>query len=115
MFNKSNQPAEYAVLIVSLDLDIQVVGTEHFIFNLGVETTQTAVLQKLAANLGLPMSPPLFKENPESAGTMSISVPDPGNFRTYQMTTGIRTPGYSQKKTWALTQHPYHLYLRPLA
>jgi len=112
VFNKSSQPAEYAVLIVSLDVDIQVVGTEHFVFNLGVETTKTAVLQKLAANLGFPASPPLFKENPESAGTISISVPDPRNFRTYQMTTEIRTPGYSQKKIWVLTQHPYHLYLR---
>jgi hypothetical protein len=112
--NLSSQPAEYAVLIVGVDLDIQIVRNENFVSHLGVYITLTSTLTRYAANLGFPASPPLFKENPESGATFEISVPDPQQTRNYALTTEIRTPGYSQKKNWLLVQQPPHLYLRPL-
>ncbi|MEW6639964.1 MAG: ATP-binding protein [Pseudomonadota bacterium] len=113
VFNLTSQPAEYAVLVVSLDLNVQVVGN-NFLHDLGLETTQHVTLHKYAANLGFPTSPPLFKENPESAGTLVISLPEPEQLRSYVLKTEIRTPGFSQTKAWRLILQPPTLYLREM-
>lgn len=110
--NRSDQPAEYAVMFVAVDLDVQVVGIRNFSHDLGIETTQHQTLRKFAVNLGFPSSPPLFKENPESGGSLTISLPEPRQSRSYALTTEIRTPGFSQVKSWTLILQPPHLYLR---
>jgi hypothetical protein len=110
--NQSKKPAEYAILLVLLDIEVQILGA----FNLnteGLQTSPTASLQRLAGNLGFPQSPPLFQEHPESGGTVTISLTEPNQFREYQLVTEVRTPGFTQKKSWVLLQQPSHLYLRP--
>lgn len=115
VYNRSDQPAEYAVMFVAVDFDVQVVGIRNFSHDLGFETTANQTFRKFAVNLGFPNSPPLFKENPESGGSLTLSLPEPQQIRNYALKTEIRTPGFSQVKSWTLILQPPHLYLREMS
>jgi hypothetical protein len=109
--NKANQPAEYAVMLVRLDINLKFTGPEHFEVG-SVDIIDQHVYQTFARNLGFPAHPPLFKENPESGGWLEIIVQDPKNrVAKFAIIIDILTPGYSRRTRWFIQQVDMRLSL----
>jgi hypothetical protein len=94
-------------------LDINLKFNNSAMFNPGsVDLIDGHAFLSLAANLELPGSPPLFKENPESGGSVEFVVNQPkGAIAKFALVIDILTPGYSKRTRWFLQQIDTHLSL----
>jgi hypothetical protein len=63
--NKANQPAEYAVMLVRLDINLKFTGPEHFEVG-SVDIIDQHVYQTFARNLGFPAHPLYSKKIPKA-------------------------------------------------
>jgi hypothetical protein len=55
----------------------------------------------ISVNLGLPGSPPLFREHPEIAGSFSIALGANADGSRPVLGCDIHTPGFIRRKLWA--------------
>lgn len=114
--NEANRPAEYAVLVVLLDTHLVVLDLDrsNFVW-LGHEAdlARQTYLQKLSTNLGLPRSPPLFRESPHRVGELSFQIShfQPGQLRFFSLVCDIRTSGYALRRAWKISQLAHSLVL----
>jgi hypothetical protein len=109
--NHASQPAEYAVLLVYLDTELQVFHTEN-LSGSSMELAFDRACRVLSSNLGFPHSPPLFRENPEPAGSLFVCVTEPkSHLKRFALACDIRTAGYAQTKLWWLHQVDQSLFI----
>ena len=102
--NLSNQPAEYAILIAYVDSGFRISDVEIFDFRMRQVEACGVGCTMIAANLGLPGAPPIFREYPEIGGVLNVGL---HTRRIGAMNLGlaceIRTPGFVQRQRW-----PFH-------
>jgi hypothetical protein len=110
--NLSNKPAEYAILNVYVDSLFAISNTFNFQPRIQNVERFGAACQLIAANLGLPTSPPLFREYPEIAGSMSIALLA-NKIGVLRLVLGcdICTPGFIRRKLWIARARNEFLYL----
>jgi hypothetical protein len=72
--NKSPKPAEYAILTAYVDSSFAIAHPSNFQDSLRTVERFGKTCQSIAVNLGLPGSPPLFREYPEIAGSFTIAL-----------------------------------------
>jgi hypothetical protein len=99
--NMSSKPAEYAILTAYVDPLFQISEPTNFDHSLRIVERFGRACQSISANLGLPGSPPLFREYPEIAGSFSVTLP--ANLSAQRVVLGceICTPGFIRRKLWA--------------
>jgi hypothetical protein len=110
--NMSRKPAEYAILTAYVDSLFAIADPSNFQFSLGAVERFGTACQSISANLGLPGSPPLFREYPEIAGSFSIALLA-NKVGTQRLVLGcdICTPGFIRRKLWVVRAWNGFLYL----
>jgi hypothetical protein len=111
--NISTKPAEYAILTAYVDSLFAVVDPSvHFHFSSGVVECFDRGCHSFSVNLGLPNSPPLFREYPEIAASFGVEVaPIARDGRRLVLGCDIRTPGFVRRKLWVIRALNESLYL----
>ena len=99
--NLSNKPAEYAILNVYVDCSFAIGDPVNFGHPVQYVERFGTACQLISANLSLPGAPPLFREYPEIAGSMSIALLA-NKVGTLRLVLGcdICTPGFIRRKLW---------------
>jgi hypothetical protein len=112
--NLSSKPAEYAILIAYVDSAFSIGHASNFQQRIDSVLRFETACQAISANLGLPTSPPLFREYPEIAGLFSIALLA-NKVGTLRLVLGcdICTPGFIRRKLWIARALGEFLLLEP--
>ena len=102
--NLSARPAEYAILTAWIDVMFSVGNTSNFLPRVERVERLGTLCQAIAVNLGLPSAPPIFREYPERAGSLSIGLHRSkfGTVSSLALGCEICTPGFRRRKRWPL-------------
>jgi hypothetical protein len=111
--NKSAKPAEYAILTAYVDSLFAIVHHDaHFHFSINAVGFTDTACHSFSVNLGLPSSPPLFREYPEIAASFGIALATSArDGRRLVLGCDIRTPGFVRRKLWVGRALNEFLYL----
>jgi hypothetical protein len=109
--NLSRKPAEYAILSAYADKLFTISDPLNFHHTLNIVERFGRDCHSISANLGLPGSPPLFREYPEIAGSFAVSLPANQTFQRVVLGCEICTPGFVRRKLWVGSILNQTLYL----
>lgn len=109
--NLSSKPADYAILTAYVDTAFAIADASNFRQRITSVVRFDTACHAISANLGLPTSPPLFREYSEVAGWFSVSLLANKVGTHLVLGCDIATPGFIRRKLWIARTLNTLLYL----